>query len=57
VKTSLTGVPIIALTAHVSGDKERGTATGFTSYLAKPISLSPLLPNLLERVPSLALQP
>ena len=31
-------IPIIALTAHaLADDRERATAVGFTSYLAKPI--------------------
>ena len=31
-------IPIIALTAHaLSDDRERATAVGFTSYLAKPV--------------------
>jgi CheY-like chemotaxis protein len=32
------GIPIIALTAHaLADDRERATAVGFTSYLAKPV--------------------
>jgi CheY-like chemotaxis protein len=32
------GIPIVALTAHaLADDRERATAVGFTSYLAKPV--------------------
>ncbi len=33
-----TAIPIIALTAHaLADDRERATAVGFSSYLAKPV--------------------
>lgn len=36
-------VPIVALTASaMQGDRERALSKGFTSYIAKPISLSEL---------------
>lgn len=53
----LADVPVIALTAHaMTGDKERGLAAGFTSYLTKPISPLTLVGDILQRVPSLALE-
>jgi CheY-like chemotaxis protein len=53
----LEDVPVIALTAHaMTGDKERGLAAGFTSYLTKPMSPLTLVGDILQRVPALALK-
>lgn len=54
---ALEDVPVIALTAHaMTGDKERGLAAGFTSYLTKPMSPLTLVGDILQRVPALALK-
>jgi two-component system, cell cycle response regulator DivK len=51
-------IPIIALTAHtMSGDRERALEAGFDNYLAKPLTPSTFihdLLNVLASIPSLA---
>ena len=51
----LKNVPVVALTAHaMPGDMQRAMAAGFTAYLTKPISVTTLITDLIERVPALA---
>lgn len=40
-------VPVVALTAHAMlGDRERALAAGFDGYIAKPISIFNLIPDM-----------
>lgn len=50
---TMSTLPVVALTAGYAGDRERGLAAGFTSFLNKPIKAVTLLTDLLERVESL----
>ena len=42
-------IPVIALTAHaMKGDRDRAIATGFHSYLSKPLTVSTFMDELLK---------
>lgn len=46
-------LPVVALTASaMAGDRERALAAGFTSYLAKPVTLSTLRTEIRRLLPS-----
>lgn len=46
-------LPVVALTASaMSGDREKALAAGFTSYLAKPVTLSMLRAEISRLLPS-----
>jgi CheY-like chemotaxis protein len=48
-----TNLPVVALTASaMAGDREKALAAGFTSYLAKPVTLAILRTEIRRLLPS-----